>query len=107
MKSRVRAGAFTMPIAPLVVVGRLVDGKPNYMPAGFACGVNSVSPLVCISVNRNHRTSAGIWENETFSLGIPSSRHVVAIDYCGLVSGYDRDKSVIFTVFSGNLASPP
>ena len=96
-----------LPAEPIVLVGANVRGKPNYMAAGFAGGVNHEPEIVYVSLSKKHHTPNGIVENGTFSINVPSVDFVVETDYCGLVSGRDVDKSKIFTVFYGELGTAP
>jgi flavin reductase (DIM6/NTAB) family NADH-FMN oxidoreductase RutF len=101
-------GAFVpFPAAPMVLVGVLVDGRPNYTAAAFTAGVNVKPPVVCVSLNRNHHTPRGILANGAFSLNFPSATDAAATDYCGLVSGKSVDKSTLFTAFYGALPAAP
>lgn len=105
--AKIKTGAFIpIPVAPMVLVGALVDGEPNYMAAAFVNGVNVKPPVVYVSLNKNHHTPKGIINNGTFSLNVPSVHYVVETDYC-LVSGKNVDKSKIFTTFYGELKTAP
>jgi flavin reductase (DIM6/NTAB) family NADH-FMN oxidoreductase RutF len=92
---------------PAVLIGAIVAGKPNYETLGN-CGIMSVEPAVIyISSNKTHYTNKGILENKVFSVNIPSTELMVEVDYCGLVSGSEADKSKIFQTFYGNLDKAP
>jgi flavin reductase (DIM6/NTAB) family NADH-FMN oxidoreductase RutF len=54
-----------------------------------------------------HYTNAGITENGTFSVNIPSVHMAEKVDYCGLVSGRRVDKSALFETFYGKLKTAP
>lgn len=60
-----------------------------------------------MGVARNHYTTAGIKENLTFSINLPSTDMVTITDYVGLVSGEKVDKSKTFDVFYGKLKTAP
>ncbi len=106
--SMTKVGAFIpMPVAPTVLVGSMVGGKPNYAAVGFASGANIKPPILCVSLNHAHYTVKGILENGTFSVNVPSVAQMRECDYCGLVSGRSVDKSLIFTTFFGELGSAP
>jgi flavin reductase (DIM6/NTAB) family NADH-FMN oxidoreductase RutF len=96
-----------MPVAPTVLVGAMVGGKPTYMAVGFASGANIKPPILCVSLNHAHYTVKGILENGEFSVNVPSVAQIRECDYCGLVSGRSVDKSSIFTTFFGELAGAP
>ncbi|MEA5032244.1 MAG: flavin reductase family protein [Sphaerochaeta sp.] len=101
-------GAFIpLPVAPIVLVGAMVDGKPNFLPAAFVSGVNVDPPILCISLNKHHHTYRGICEHGVFSINIPRTGQVVPTDWCGMHSGRDTDKSAVFTTFTGTLENVP
>ena len=55
---------------PTTIVGATVKGKPNFLAiahVGVIAGIN-----VPVSMNKRHYTNAGINENGTFSVNIPS-----------------------------------
>jgi flavin reductase (DIM6/NTAB) family NADH-FMN oxidoreductase RutF len=58
-------------------------------------------------MSKTHYTNAGIRENGTFSVNIPSMKMVRQTDYCGLVSGKKVDKSALFHNFYGTLGTAP
>ena len=90
---------------PTVVVGTLVDGKPNFITIAHV-GIVGMQH-VCVSMNKAHYSNAGIKKNETFSVNIPSVDQVKPTDYCGLVSGKNTDKSGEFSVVYGRLKTAP
>jgi flavin reductase (DIM6/NTAB) family NADH-FMN oxidoreductase RutF len=92
---------------PVVLVGATVQGKANFMAAGWMTRVNFDPPLIGVSLDATHHTSAGIELNGTFSLCFPSRDLVAETDYCGLVSGKEKDKSNVFTVFYGETDTAP
>jgi flavin reductase (DIM6/NTAB) family NADH-FMN oxidoreductase RutF len=92
---------------PAVLVGAIVDGKPNFMTAAW-CGIACWKPpAVSVALNKDRHTLKGIKENGTFSINVPSADLVKKVDYCGIYSGKKRDKSKLFTVFFGDLDSAP
>lgn len=75
---KIRTGAYNpLPVAPIVLVGANVNGKPNYMAVGFVNGVHVKPAIVYVSLNKNHHTPKGIIENNTFSLNVPSADYVI------------------------------
>ncbi|OGO31927.1 MAG: hypothetical protein A2Z29_05925 [Chloroflexi bacterium RBG_16_56_11] len=94
---------------PTVLVGTVIDGKPNF--ATFAgCGIaGDKPPTISIAVHRQRYTLKGIRQNKEFSVVIPSVNLIKEADYCGLVSGVRSDKvrDCGFTVFYGTLKSAP
>jgi flavin reductase (DIM6/NTAB) family NADH-FMN oxidoreductase RutF len=96
-----------MSVMPTLLVGANVNGKPNYMVAAWATVACMAPPMVCVAINKVRFTAKGIEENKTFSLNIPSETLVVETDHCGLVSGSQEDKSVVFRSFYGKLKTAP
>ena len=96
-----------MSVMPTVLVGANVKGKANYMTAAWATVACMAPPMVCVAINKARYTAAGIGENKTFSLNIPSAGQVIETDHCGLVSGAQVDKSGVFHSFYGRLKTAP
>lgn len=92
---------------PVTLVGCLLKGKANFMAAGWVSRVNANPPHIGIGINRSHATPKGIIENKTFSVCFPGRSTIVRVDYCGIVSGKDTDKSSLFTTFYGDLKTAP
>jgi len=93
---------------PTVLVGAMVDGKPNYITIAHIGIVNHARPyLISLSMAKVHYTNPGIRENKAFSVNIPSENLVVETDYAGLVSGKKTDKSDLFEIFYGELENAP
>lgn len=96
-----------MSIMPAVLVGVNVKGKANYMTAGGATVACMAPLMICVAIHKTRYTIKGIEENKTFSLNVPSSKHVIETDYCGIVSGAREDKSKVFKSFYGKLKTAP
>ncbi len=90
---------------PTTLVGANVGGKPNYTTIAHV-GILKYA-TISVSMNKKHYTGAGIKENGTFSLNIPSAQMVQVTDYCGLVSGQEVDKAALFKNFYGRLRTAP
>lgn len=90
---------------PTVLVGALVDGKPNYITIAHV-GIMDLTS-VSLGVAKFHYTNDGIRENGTFSINMPTVDMVRETDYCGIVSGKKVDKSVLFENFYGELRTAP
>lgn len=92
---------------PAVLVGALVDGKPNFMTAAW-CGIAaSKPPAISVGLQSVRFTLEGIKANNTFSINIPSADLVEKVDFCGIYSGRKTDKSQIFKVDYGKLDTAP
>ncbi|MBD3178140.1 MAG: flavin reductase family protein [Candidatus Latescibacteria bacterium] len=99
------SNAYLYPM-PMVIVGSVVDGKPNFMPVAWVSRVNYRPPMFAVAIGP-HYSSRGIEENGEFSVNIPSISMMERTDYCGLVSGVKRDKSEVFDIFYGELENAP
>ena len=105
-KIAIGAKTFLYPM-PTTLVGANVGGKPNYLTVAY-CGIVQHNPaLIAVSSGKKHYTNAGIKENGTFSVNIPSEELVTITDYCGIVSGTSVDKSILFEPFYGKLKTAP
>ncbi len=96
-----------MSVMPTVLVGAMVEGKPNYMVAAWATVACMAPPMVCVAINKGRHTLKGITEHKTFSLNVPSVGQVIETDYCGIVSGAHEDKSRVFHSVLGILETAP
>jgi len=94
---------------PVVLVGAIVDGKPNFSTYAW-CGITSGNPpTISVGVQHHRYTLKGIHQNMTFSVNVPSDDMIKETDYCGIVSGAatDKIKDCGFKVFYGTLDSAP
>ena len=92
---------------PVVLVGANVDGRANFQAVSW-CGIASFSPpAVTVGLQRGRHTLKGLLEHKTFSVNVASTGLLEKVDYCGIHSGKDVDKSGIFQVFYGVLETAP
>jgi len=92
---------------PTVLVGAMVNGKPNFMTAswvGIAC---SNPPAISVAIRPERYTYKGVIEHNTFSINVPGSNLAKATDYCGIYSGRDNDKTSLFNIFYGKVDTAP
>jgi flavin reductase (DIM6/NTAB) family NADH-FMN oxidoreductase RutF len=93
---------------PTTLVGATVNGKPNFLTVAHVGILNHGTPqYLSIGLGKVHYTNAGIKENRTFSIGLPPEELMVEIDYCGIKSGKNVDKSTLFDIFYGELKTAP
>ena len=105
-KQILRPGPFVVPM-PVVVVGSVVDEKPSFLTAAF-CGIaNFQPPILALGLSPTHHTCRGIEEHRQLSVNVPSADQAAVVDYCGLVSGKDVDKSGLFESYTGTLEAAP
>jgi len=93
---------------PVTVVGAIVDGKPNFCNIAHVGILNASPPhLISLGMSKSHLTNRGIRESGTVGISILSADRIVDIDYVGIVSGRNRDKSEVFEVAWGELGTAP
>jgi flavin reductase (DIM6/NTAB) family NADH-FMN oxidoreductase RutF len=94
---------------PAVLVGAVVDGKPNVSTYAWCGIVNSSPPMLSVAFQHKRHTLKGIKQTGSFSVNIPSVDLVTETDYCGVVTGRETDKvaDCKFNIFYGNLGNAP
>ena len=90
---------------PTVLVGAMVEGKPNFITIAHI-GIMTHTHI-SLGMGKIHYTNAGIKENKTFSVCLPSENLVVETDYCGIMTGKKTDKAAVFELFYGDLKTAP
>lgn len=91
---------------PAMIVGTMMNGKPTYTTVG-AGGCACLAPVLCVSLKNTHYITEGIAETGYFSVNIPSAALIKEMDYCGIVSGKNVDKSGLFTAFFDTVSQVP
>ncbi|MDZ7386392.1 MAG: flavin reductase family protein [candidate division KSB1 bacterium] len=92
---------------PVVLVGAMVEGRPNFLTVAWVSRVNYDPPMVAIALGSEHYTNPGIEKSGAFSVNVPSVELVEKVDFCGLVSGRNCDKSTLFELFYGEETGAP
>jgi flavin reductase (DIM6/NTAB) family NADH-FMN oxidoreductase RutF len=94
---------------PALLVGANCDGKANFMAVGGGGAANAEPPMIGVPIRHQQHTLGGMKQCESFSINTPSAGMVKEMDYCGIVSGRDRDKvkDCGFTIFYGKLENAP
>ena len=105
-KKAIGAVPYVYPV-PIVLVGAVVDGRPNYATVGDCAIMGIKPPLLAVSLSETHHTTRGILANRTFSVNIPKTDDLSLVDYFGQVSGRDIDKSQHVRSFFGDLGTAP
>ena len=101
-----RLSAVPMLPMPVALVGSEQDGRPNFMAAGWVTQVNAAPPLLAVAIRPSRLTAEAVQAAGCFSLGFPRGGQAALADYCGVVSGRDRDKAAHFTLFRGETGAP-
>jgi flavin reductase (DIM6/NTAB) family NADH-FMN oxidoreductase RutF len=106
--SKITLGAFPyLYPMPTVIVGALINGKPNFITVSYCGIVQHKPPMVSIALIDRHYTNKGIKETGCFSINVPNTRMLKITDYLGINSGDNIDKSALFSVFYGKLLQAP
>ena len=79
---------------PLVVVGAIVDGKPNWLLVGHV-GIMGHDRIM-VSLAKPHYTNRGIKETGRLSVNVVDEALLPKADHAGCVSGAKEDKSNTF-----------
>lgn len=79
---------------PLVVVGAMVNGKPNWTLVGHLGIIGH--DRVMVSMSDAHYSNQGIRNMKALSINIVNETMLEKSDYTGCVSGAKEDKSGIF-----------
>lgn len=90
--------------SPVIVVGAMVDGKPNWTLVAHA-GVMAHSHVM-LSMVKAHYTNKGIRENRAVSVNVVDASWLKAADKMGTVSGSKVDKSETFAWTMGKNGAP-
>jgi flavin reductase (DIM6/NTAB) family NADH-FMN oxidoreductase RutF len=105
-KITIETNAFVYPM-PMVLIGTTVENRANFMAVAWVSRVNFKPPMIGVALGKSHYTNSGIHKNKTFSVNVPGMDLLEKVDYCGLVSGKDNDKSRLFDIFAGELPNTP
>jgi flavin reductase (DIM6/NTAB) family NADH-FMN oxidoreductase RutF len=93
---------------PTTLVGATVNRKPNFLAVAHVGILNHGAPqYLSIGLHKVHYSNAGIRENKTFSICLPSEDLMVETDYCGIMTGKKTDKAALFDIFYGELENAP
>lgn len=93
----------------VILVGAIVDNKPNFMTVGMSGSANITPPMVSIAIQQHRTTLKGIRQNKIFSVNLPSIDQIRETDFCGMVSGSNVNKVEIchFNIFYDNTGFSP
>ncbi|URA10561.1 flavin reductase family protein [Thermospira aquatica] len=91
---------------PVIVVGAHVKGKPTFTTIAWGTPIEDEPPLVLLAVAKEHYIVSERESLEFFSVNFPSQEQVAAVDYCGIISGFEKDKSSVFPVERGKHGAP-
>jgi len=105
---KVQLGGRAPPMAmPVCLVGATVKGRANFCAVAWFTMLDDEPPAIAVVLGKGRATMEGIRENGNFSVNIPTGSDVSAVDYCGINSGHEVDKSKVFSVSYGTLGTVP
>ena len=82
---------------PIVLVGtKSENGRANFSTIGDVAIAGLNPPLLMISLHESHLSRENLDRTKHFSINVPDKKLLSEVDYCGMVSGKDADKSRIF-----------
>ena len=88
----------------LVVVGTMVNGKPNWTLVGHLGIIGH--DRVMVSMSDAHYSNQGIRDTKTLSINIVDEAVLQKADYAGCVSGMKEDKSELFAYHIADNGAP-
>lgn len=91
---------------PAMIVGAIMNEKPTYTTVG-AGGCACLEPVLCVSLKDTHYITEGIMQSGYFSVNIPATALVKKMDFCGIFSGKDTNKSNLFIPFFDHTGDAP
>jgi flavin reductase (DIM6/NTAB) family NADH-FMN oxidoreductase RutF len=103
MKKNIGAALALYP-SPVLVVGAMVDGKPNWTLVAHA-GTVAHSHLM-LSMVKAHYTNKGIHETKKVSVNVVDASWLKDADRMGVISGNKTDKSGAFVWTAGENGAP-
>lgn len=89
---------------PLVIVGAMIEGKPNWVLVGHLGIIGH--DRVMVSLAKSHYTNQGIKASRALSINIVDEALLPKADLTGCVSGHQRDKSGMFPHQIGEAGAP-
>ena len=89
---------------PLVVVGAMINGKPNWLLVGHLGIIGH--DRVMVSLAKPHYTNQGIKASRALSINIVDEALLPKADYAGCVSGHKQDKAEMFPYQIGEAGVP-
>ena len=89
---------------PLVVVGTMVNNKPNWILVGHV-GIMGHDHIM-VSMAKPHYTNQGIRDTKGLSVNVVDEAMLRKADYVGCVSGSKTDKSEVFGYSIGQNSAP-
>lgn len=81
--------------SPIVILGTRNNHTINFTTIGDVAVAGLNPPLIMISLHDQHLATDMIRESGIFSINIPTTIMMKYVDYCGVISGKNTDKSTL------------
>jgi flavin reductase (DIM6/NTAB) family NADH-FMN oxidoreductase RutF len=107
---KVKIGPNVMPFPlPALLIGAMVDKKPNLMTAAWCTIVDAEPPMLCVAMRRSRHTRRGMEVGRGLTVNVPSASQAREVDFCGIESGSRMDKITRcgFTVATSGATGAP
>jgi flavin reductase (DIM6/NTAB) family NADH-FMN oxidoreductase RutF len=108
MKVQLGPTDILFPVPAALIVSGSVE-KPNIITVAWIGMMGSSPPVIAISLKSSRYSLDLIRQTNQFTINIPSAEQFKETDYCGLVSGKDKDKfsDTGFTAIGGKKIETP
>nr|VFK29660.1 MAG: NADH-FMN oxidoreductase RutF, flavin reductase (DIM6/NTAB) family [Candidatus Kentron sp. MB]VFK74860.1 MAG: NADH-FMN oxidoreductase RutF, flavin reductase (DIM6/NTAB) family [Candidatus Kentron sp. MB] len=80
------------PMPAMLVTCASPEGKPNVMSIGYVGFCCWDPPIISLGINESRYTRAILAQTGELVVNVPDADSIVAMDYCGFVSGVTVDK---------------
>jgi len=95
MKTVIKPYPLLHPV-PIVVIGTKNKEKCNFTTIGDIAVAGLNPPLIMLSLHKNHQATMTLLKTKKLSVNIVTKAMVKGVDYCGVFSGKNIDKSEVF-----------
>lgn len=108
-KKDFKGSVFLNPVPVVLITSKNKSGKVNVFTVAWTGTLCTKPPMLSISVRPERLSYEYIKETMEFTVNIPSSKLVRAVDYCGVKSGktIDKIKEMGFTMTEGTNIDVP
>lgn len=80
----------------IVVVGTMYQNQPNFTTLGDIAVAGLNPPLIMASFHKNHQSTIFIEKHKRFTVNTTTSEMMKKVDFCGIHSASEIDKSNVF-----------
>jgi flavin reductase (DIM6/NTAB) family NADH-FMN oxidoreductase RutF len=108
MKTKLGPQDILFPVPAALIVSGTMD-KPNIVTVAWIGMISCVPPVLGIGIHKSRHSYKLIKKFREFSVNIPPADKYKEVDYCGIISGRDRNKfkdANLTPVKSGKIKTP-